>query len=94
MFYCHTRFELRDGSKIIFWDDVWCGEMDLYNIACVKDASVADYLQFILDLSSGFFQWNVSFIGTMYYWEVNVLDSFFTLLYTYRVRQEGKDKLW
>jgi hypothetical protein len=49
----------RDGSKIRFWDDVWCGEMtlkeaypDLYSIACVKDASVAVHL----DFSSGSLQ--------------------------------------
>ena len=41
MFSSHIRFELRDGSKIILWDDVWCGEMgleeaflDLYSIVC------------------------------------------------------------
>jgi hypothetical protein len=38
--FSHTRFELGDGLKIRFWNDVWCGEMtlkeafpDLYNIA-------------------------------------------------------------
>jgi hypothetical protein len=28
-FCSHAIFELRDGSKIKFWDDVWCGEMTL-----------------------------------------------------------------
>jgi hypothetical protein len=28
-FCSHTRFELGDGFKIRFWDDVWCGEMTL-----------------------------------------------------------------
>ena len=27
-------------------------------------------------------------------WEVNVFTSFFNLLYSYRVRREGEDKLW
>jgi hypothetical protein len=65
MFSCHTRFELRDGSKIILWDGVWCVEMalkeafpELYSIACVMEAYIAVHL----DLSSGSFQWNVSFI--------------------------------
>ena len=56
MFSTRTIFELGDGSKIRFWDNMWCREMalkeaflDLYNIACVKDASIA--LHF--DLSSG-----------------------------------------
>jgi hypothetical protein len=29
MLSSHTRFELGDGSKIRFWDDVWCGGMAL-----------------------------------------------------------------
>jgi hypothetical protein len=38
--FSHTRLDSRDGSKIIFWEDVWCGEVTLketfpglYNIA-------------------------------------------------------------
>jgi hypothetical protein len=45
------RFEVSDGSKIIFWYDVWCGDQtlkvafsELFNIACFKDASVTDHL--------------------------------------------------
>jgi hypothetical protein len=72
MFYSHTKFELKDGSKIRFYDDVWCGEMttlneafpNLYSIACVKDASIADHL----DFSSGSLQWNVSFIRAAHNW--------------------------
>jgi hypothetical protein len=59
MFSSHTKFELRDKSKIKFWHNVWCGEKalkkafpDLYNIACMKDASVAIHLE----LSSGSLQ--------------------------------------
>jgi hypothetical protein len=54
-----------DGSKIRFWNDSWCGDkalkeafLDLYCIGHVKDASMADHLE----VSSGFRQWNVSFI--------------------------------
>ena len=54
----HTRFDLGDGSKIRFWDDVWCGDTSLkvafsilYNIANVKDATVATNM----DLLSGTF---------------------------------------
>jgi hypothetical protein len=41
LFNSHTRFILGNGSRIRFWDDVWCGEMPLkeafpglYDIAC------------------------------------------------------------
>ena len=42
-----------DGSRIHFWDDVWCVEEplrvafpELYCIACIKVAAVAEYIQF------------------------------------------------
>jgi urease accessory protein UreH len=56
MFSSHTRFELKDGSKIKLWDDVCYGKMalkeaftGLYSIICVKDAFLAIHL----NLSSG-----------------------------------------
>jgi hypothetical protein len=43
IFSSHIRFDLGDGMRIRFWDDVWCGEVCLkiafpvlYNIALVK----------------------------------------------------------
>jgi hypothetical protein len=92
----HASFEMGDGSKIKFWDDMWCGEMtleeafpNLYNFAHVKDAFVAIYM----DFSSGSLQWNVRFTHTAHNWEVDVLASFYTLLYSHSVRREGKNKL-
>jgi hypothetical protein len=40
--------------------------LDLYSIACVKDASMADYLE----LSGDSHQQNVSFIKEAHKWEV------------------------
>lgn len=42
----------------------------------------------------GSFQWDVSFIRAAHDWEVDVLASFFTLLYSLRVGSEGEDQLW
>jgi hypothetical protein len=57
----HTRFNPGNGSKIRFWDDVWCGLKEvfpgLYSIASVKDASIVDNMDFM----GGTLQWNVSF---------------------------------
>jgi hypothetical protein len=46
-----VRYEVGDGSKFMFWHDVWCGEQplmisypDLYSIAHCKDAWVANYM--------------------------------------------------
>jgi len=75
---------LGDGSRIRFWDDVWCGEMPLkeafpglYDIACDKNSLVAAHL--ILENES--FQRDVKFIRAAHDWEVDI----------YR---DGKDKLW
>jgi hypothetical protein len=73
LFCSHTRFELGDGSRISFWDDVWCGQWllkeafpVLYGIACDKDACVAAHL----DFSSGSLQWDVSFSRAAHDWEL------------------------
>jgi hypothetical protein len=97
LLYSLTRFELGDGSKIRFWDDVWCGESPLkvafpalFDIAREKNAFVANHL----DLFSGSVQWDVNFIRATHDWELAIVTSFFTLLYSLRGRREGEDKLW
>jgi hypothetical protein len=97
LFSSHTRLVLGDGSRIRFWDDVWCGEMplkeafsSLYDIACDKNSLVAVHLI----LENGSFQWDVRFIRAAHDWEVDVLASFFTLLYSIRLDCDGEDKLW
>jgi hypothetical protein len=58
-FSSHTRFEVENGSKVILWHDLWCGDRafkdvfpNLYGIACAKDAFVAA----LLELFGGFIQ--------------------------------------
>jgi hypothetical protein len=46
-----------------------------------------------LDFSSDSLEWDVSFIRVANDWELDVLASFYTLLYSHRVKREGKDKL-
>jgi hypothetical protein len=48
----HFRFDPGVGSRISFWEDVWCGESSLkdtfpglLNIASVKEASIADNVE-------------------------------------------------
>jgi hypothetical protein len=97
LFRSHTRFILGHESRIRFWHDVWCGEMTLkeafsvlYGIARDKDALIVAHL---LPGNGSLFQWDVSFIRAGCSWEVEILASFFTLLYSIRV-SEGEDKLW
>ena len=51
-FSSYVRFEVGDGSKIRFWHGMWREDMaleeaflDLFGIACAKEAFVASYLE-------------------------------------------------
>ena len=77
-------FEVRDGSLIRFWDDVWCIEeplkfayLELYCIACIKDVAVADFIQF----QGEAVHWEVNFICLVQDWEIESISSFLELLY-------------
>jgi hypothetical protein len=45
-----------------------------------------------IDYSSGSLQYNVSFIRLVHDREVDVLASFYTLLYSHKKRREGEDE--
>jgi hypothetical protein len=96
-FKCHFRFDPGIGSKISFWEDVWCGEHalkdtfpGLFSIARFREASIADNVE----RSNGATQWNIVFTRLIHDWEVEVLASFYSCLYSYKLRGEGGDKLW
>ena len=97
LFQCHIRFDFGLGSNIRFWEDIWCGDTslknafpELFNIATNKDVSIADNR----DCLNGSVQWNVTFIRRVHDWEVEVLASFYTLLYSHTMRGEGEDRMW
>lgn len=62
----------------------------LYGIARGKDAPVVAHTA----SESDSLQWDVGFIWAAHDWEVDVLASLVTLLYSIRVRSVGDDKLW
>jgi hypothetical protein len=47
-----------------------------------------------LILESRSFQWDVRFIRAAHDWEVDVLTSFFTLLYSIGLDRDREDKIW
>jgi hypothetical protein len=66
-----------DGTRIKFWQDLWVGNTILkaafpvlFGIIVVKDASVANNLEFL----GGSNQWNVSFTREAHDWKVNFLS--------------------
>jgi hypothetical protein len=86
-------FEVRDGSLIRFWDDVWCIEeplkfayLELYRIACVKDVAVADFIQF----QGEAVHWQVNFIRLVQDWEIESISSFLELLYSINIKRYEK----
>jgi hypothetical protein len=79
------QFEVRDGSRVLFWHDVWCGELplkilfpDLFNIACAKEAWVEENM----DIAYGVIYWNVMFIRLVHDLEMEAASRFFELLYS------------
>jgi hypothetical protein len=92
----YVRFEVGNGSRVLFWKDVWCGERPLMNafpalfaIACEKDAWVKENM----DIVNGVTQWNVLFIRSVHDWELEEVSRFFELLYSHQIRHGGEDKI-
>jgi hypothetical protein len=62
----------------------------LFNIARFKEASIAENVE----RSNGVIQWNIQFTRLIHDWEVEVLASFYWCLYSCKLREDGRDKLW
>jgi hypothetical protein len=51
-FAAHVRYEVGDGSRVLFWHDVLCGNLplkllfpELFTIVCGKDKWVGEYAE-------------------------------------------------
>jgi exonuclease III len=96
IFTRHVHFEVGDGSKTKFWDDVWCGSCslkhafpDLYSIARNKDAAVGDLLQF----QNGGVTWLIDFIRHVQDWELESVNLLLELLYSSSAKGYGEDRM-
>jgi hypothetical protein len=74
-----VRYEIGNGSKVLFWHDVWCGEIplktlfpELFLIARGKDAWVEENMQ----RQNGTILWNILFSRPIHDWEVERLVDF------------------
>ena len=90
------KFEVGNGTRIQFWDDVWCCKEplkdmfpDFYCIACVKEATVTEHIQ----LRDAAVTWEVNFTRLAQDWELESFSSFLDLLYAANIKHTGTDKL-
>ncbi|KAG2705579.1 hypothetical protein I3760_05G061600 [Carya illinoinensis] len=95
-FVKHVKFKVRDGSRIYFWHNIWCGESalknvfpSLFQIARQQDATVADSIYFL----NNSIQWNVDFVRNVNDWEVNVFSYYFSRIYELKILQGREDRL-
>jgi hypothetical protein len=75
----YVNFEVRDGTKIKFWSDIWCGSCslkdeypDLFRIAQDKEALVVDHMRF----QNGAVSWVLNFTRPSQDWELESIASF------------------
>ena len=90
------RYDVGDGTRVKFWDDVWCRDRplkeafpDLYNISRTRDASVSE----VLCYANGSIFWDLQFRRLVNDQELQSLDSCMVLIYSTKVRGVGSDKL-
>jgi hypothetical protein len=83
------------GSKILFWHDTSCGCQPLkhiypllYHIARYKEAWVKDNFSW----RNGVVEWNVIFIHAIQDWEMDVILTFFEMLYSCKLSQGNVDQ--
>ena len=96
VFFQNTAFVLRDGRRINFWSDVWCGGEalgnrfpTLFNLATNKEAKVAD----IWEIREGEGFWSPTFLRALNDWEIEEMTRFLHILHDQKFRPTGVDKL-
>ena len=72
------QYEVGDGTRVKFWDDVWCRDHplkeafpDLYNISRTRDASISEVMCFV----NGRVSWDIQFHRLVNDQESQSLDS-------------------
>jgi hypothetical protein len=96
VFVRNVRFEVGLGSKIPFWHDMWCGNQplkhafpSLYRIARYKEAWVKDNFNW----RNGVMAWNVIFVRAIQDWEMEMISTFFEMLYSCKLSRDNVDRI-
>ena len=91
--WCWNNMTLKvgKGTKIRFWKDPWCGDVELarrfpqlFNVAAQKSATVGD----LWDQNSGQGGWNLRFIRGLNDWELTLVDELLQILRSQRITLE------
>ena len=92
----YLSFMVGDGSKVLFWQDHWCGEMplmtaypELFSFTQEMRASVANLMSFV----NGTIHWDISFSRDVQDWELESLTSFMNFIYSQDLKGLGEDCL-
>jgi len=97
MFNKFVKFEVGTGNRIVFFR-MFGGEEgeyfkdqfpELFHIARNKEARVADYM----NISGSIIHWNLTFIGAIHDWELEVLDLFFDTFYSIHFSPHQEDRM-
>ena len=90
------RFQIGIGSRVLFWQDVWCGERplksqfpNLYRIAHLKEATVNQ----MFSRNGNHIHWDLSFVRRLNDWEEESVCNLLALLAAREVNAQVNDKL-
>uniref|UniRef100_A0A2N9IAI6 Reverse transcriptase domain-containing protein n=1 Tax=Fagus sylvatica TaxID=28930 RepID=A0A2N9IAI6_FAGSY len=96
VFSQHISYKVGDGSRIRFWYDTWCGDSPLrnqfpilYNLARDPESRVSDICLFQGSTTS----WDIEFTRSVQDWELEMVESFMSLLYSQTIRPGVVDSL-
>ena len=93
----NMTFKVGKGTKIRFWKDTWCGDVELarrfpqlFNVAAQKGATVGD----LWDQNAGQGEWNLRFLRSFNDWELPFVEELLQILRNQRINLEEDLALW
>jgi hypothetical protein len=96
VFSQHISYKVGDGSRIRFWHDTWCGDSPLrnqfpilYHLARAPESRVSDICHF----QGSTISWDIEFTRSVQDWELEMVESFMSLLYSQTIRPGVVDSL-
>jgi len=86
---------MKDGSRVLFWHDVWCGDRplktlfpDLFRMACLNYAMVQ-----VVSWNGDISRWNLTFVRNLNDWKEDMICNLLAVLAGKEVLSQGKDEI-